>query len=60
MRYPGNVLAEGGGPRADPGFVGEIIFLGLLRNVSVSPLDELEQVVGVREVWASLLRLLAL
>lgn len=55
MRYPGNILAEG----ADPGFVGEIIFLGLFGNVSVSPLDELEQVPGVREVWASLLRLLA-
>lgn len=33
-------------------------YLGLLGNDSVSPTDELEEMAGVREVWASLFRLL--
>ncbi|KAI3355289.1 hypothetical protein L3Q82_018144 [Scortum barcoo] len=42
----------------DPGHAGETMSLGWPGNASESPLEELEEVSGVREVWASLLRLL--
>ncbi|KAI3369117.1 hypothetical protein L3Q82_025441 [Scortum barcoo] len=42
----------------DPGHAGETMPLGWPGNASGSPLEELEEVSGVREVWASLLRLL--
>ncbi|KAI3373544.1 hypothetical protein L3Q82_022135 [Scortum barcoo] len=48
----------GGGLGEDPGHAGETMSLGWPGNASGSPPEELEEVSGVREVWASLLRLL--
>ncbi|KAI3370963.1 hypothetical protein L3Q82_023612 [Scortum barcoo] len=45
-------------PREDPGHAGETMSLGWPGNASDPPPEELEEVSGVREVWASLLRLL--
>lgn len=44
-------------PRADPGLTGNVIPLGWPGN-DLSPSDEIKEVAVVREVLASLLRLL--
>ncbi|KAI3354104.1 hypothetical protein L3Q82_018657 [Scortum barcoo] len=41
-------------PGGDPGHAGETMSLGWPGNASESPREELEEVSGVREVWASL------
>ncbi|TWW74365.1 R2 Retrovirus-related Pol polyprotein from type I retrotransposable element [Takifugu flavidus] len=46
-----------GDPREDPGHVGETVSRLAWERLGVPP-DELEEVAGEREVWASLLRLL--
>ncbi|KAI3351579.1 hypothetical protein L3Q82_020417 [Scortum barcoo] len=51
-------VPPGGGLGEDPGHAGETMSLGLAWERLGSPLEELEEVSGVREVWASLLRLL--
>ncbi|KAI3366216.1 hypothetical protein L3Q82_010047, partial [Scortum barcoo] len=51
-------VPPGGGPGEDPGHAGETMSLGWPGNASGVPPEELEEVSGVREVWASLLRLL--
>lgn len=45
-------------PRAAPGLTGKVIPLGWLGNDVLSPSDEIKEVAVVREVLASLLRLL--
>ena len=49
----------GGDPVVDPGHTGEIISLGWLGNVLVSPPEELVEVGEERSVWISLLRLVS-
>ncbi|KAI3376467.1 hypothetical protein L3Q82_016926 [Scortum barcoo] len=51
-------VPPGGGPGEDPGHAGETMSLSWPGNASGVPPEELEEVSGVREVWASLLRLL--
>ncbi|KAI3357885.1 hypothetical protein L3Q82_016265 [Scortum barcoo] len=51
-------VPPGGGLGEDPGHAGETMSLGWPGNASRVPPEELEEVSGVREVWASLLRLL--
>ena len=46
------------GPGAHPRPAGAVIALGWPGNASVFPPEEMEEVAGVREVWASLLSLL--
>lgn len=45
-------------PRADSGLIGKVIPLGWLGNDVLSPSDEIKEVAVLREVLASLLRLL--
>lgn len=45
-------------PRAAPGLTGKVIPLGWLGNDVLSPSDKIKEVAVVREVLASLLRLL--
>ncbi|KAI3377170.1 hypothetical protein L3Q82_009082 [Scortum barcoo] len=51
-------VPPGGGLGEDPGHAGETMSLELAWERLGIPLEELEEVSGVREVWASLLRLL--
>ncbi|MED6241891.1 hypothetical protein ATANTOWER_029426 [Ataeniobius toweri] len=51
-------VPPGGGPRDGPGHAGGTMFLGWPGNALGSPPEELEEVSGERDVWASLLSLL--
>jgi len=56
-RLPGEVF-RAPDPGEDPGHVGETMSLCWPGNASGSPPEELEEVAGDRDVWASLLKLL--